>query len=572
MPFEIAEIARQLEQVDVSLASLGSWLEESWRQSTIFNAALGAFHSERTGAPLKSRVGEYYDFYHDLILRHVPGKRIALRWYEPEKGLVSLSYAELHTQASRRAAAWTSQGAKADATICLIEPIGVELLVSLAAAWRLGLVVSLLPPYGRMFLRERLGRLAPDHIATRPRYLSLLGTHQAIVLSDAGLAAPPGRESSHTYGPGEPFARLFSPLVDPPEQPVPLLVDTAYTGALRDALLLHRLRPGEQLAAPGFDPLQVLPALLMSTLLAGAAYLHLDLDDLAADPGLLRQAELRVLGVSTALRDLLMRQSPSSAVAEGQTQRWACWMRNPEEPLDWDAWNRFIEMHRLATVPTANILIDSAAGGAVLFSPPRRGPLHLEVLPVPGRDWALLDVNGSGQSALGDAGLFASPPEDKDRPPYIALARVGRGYRYAGPVTPRHSGRAFPGTEVLAAVRELPFVESAAIVPIALSNGGQQYLFVLLVFTGAEEPAITAREAGARSDAILRHLTLRLSAEHTPGRIEFFPLCARRAKDVIDESWCTTQFLTGALHRKAQMRSYRLLTSLRQTTRAPEEG
>jgi hypothetical protein len=460
-----------------------------------------------------------------------------------------LSYRQLQEQAARRATEWARQGVKAGAKVCLIYSVGSELLISLAAALGLGACISFLTPQGRGFIARRLALLKPDHIATEPHQALLLPGFEKQLLQSRGQSSP--AFTSHTYKPGEPAGLLFSPLVEPSGTPALLTAEDAWRGALVDGLLTFGLGAGEHLAAPGFHPLQHLPAFLFTTLLRGATYVHLELADLEANPALLTEQPLRALGVNPALRDLLLRtRTPLKNVAH--------WFRNPEEPIDWQAWRAWVEQCGLATVPSSNVLVDPAAGGAVLGSARRVSDLHTETPPAPGRLWALHDVNASGQHAPGDLGIFTLLP-DKERPPgYLVLSRAYGLYHYGGPRTARREGRVYPGAEVAEAVQALPFVRGATVVPAPTGGVAGHYRYVLLVFTGAQ-----VQDTGAWLQELRRCIELQLGAEHLPDRTEFIPLYPRKVKGKVDEAWCNMQFLTGALHRKSTDPLFQSLTALR---------
>ncbi|QRN93349.1 long-chain fatty acid--CoA ligase [Archangium violaceum] len=548
MVFDVKKILEQLETGTPAEAGVPVWQQESWQEPEGFANALAVAHVGR-GAPLKSRAGHYYDFFHDLVVRHGNTDRVALRCYDRRSGWQVLGYKQLHEQASRRATEWARQGVKAGAKVCLLHSVGSELLISLVAALGLGACISFLPPQGRRFISCRLEELAPDHIAAEPHQVLLLEGFEKQLLQSKGQASP--AFTSHTYKPGEPVGLLFSPLVEPTGTPALLTAEDAWRGALVDGLLTFGLGPGEHLAAPGYHPLQHLPAFLFATLLRGATYIHLELSDLEANPALLTEHPVRALGVTPALRDVLLRaRTPLKNVAH--------WFRNPEEPIDWVAWRAWVKQCGLAAVPSSNVLVDAAAGGAVLGSPRRVRDLHTETPPAPGRAWALRDVNMSGQDAPGDLGVFTLLP-DKERPPaYVVLTRSYGLYHYGGPRTARREGRVYPAAEVAAVVQELAFARGATVVPAPTGGVAGHYRHVLLVFTGAQP-----QQASVWLQEIRRCIELQLGAEHLPDRTEFIPLYPRKVDGQVDEAWCHMQFLTGALHRKSSDPLFQALTVLR---------
>lgn len=550
MPFDVRDLLRQLD-VDVP-----EWRQQSWSDSDGFITALAAHHAGRSAPAPKSRPGQHHDFFHDLVVRHVGSGGVALRAWDPLRGWQALGYRELLERASRRATEWAAQGVKPGAKVCLLYGMGAELVVSLMAALKLGACVSLLPTTGTHFISRRLSKLAPDHVAAEPHQAPLLKGFEALLLRSRGDAAP--SFTSHTYRPAEPVALLFSPLVDPPDTPVPVTADAAWRGALCDGLLTFGLGPGDHLAAPGFHFLQHQPALLLTTLLRGATYLHLEPADLERTPARLTEHPLRALGVSPALRDALLR------ARSGPLRNVAHWFRSADEPLDWQAWRDWVKQSDLASVPCSNVLVDSSAGGAVLTSGRRVTDIHAGVSPAPGRTWALRDLNLSGQEAAGDVGVFTLLPDKKRPPGYVVLTR-GRGtFLFAGTRDARREGRVYAAAEVSEALEDLPFCAGASVSIVPTGGQPGHHRHVLLFFTGAEEAGVFEREAGARRQEIRRRLELRLGAEHLPDRVELLPLYPRRTKaGRIDDAWCRSQYLTGALHRKSSDPMFLAVTALR---------
>jgi hypothetical protein len=550
MSFDVREMLQQPE------AALPDWLQRSWSDPDGFALALAAHHAGRGAPAPKSRPGQHYDFFHDLAVRHASSEAVAFRAWDPLRGWQSLGYRELGDRASRRAAEWAAQGVKPGAKLCLLHGLGPELLVSLLAALKLGACISLLPPTGTHFISRRLARLEPAHIAAEPHQVPLLKGFEPLLLRSRGDAAP--GFTSHTYRPGDAVALLFSPLVDPPDTPVPLTADDAWRGALCDGLLTFGLGPGDHLAAPGFHFLQHQPALLLAALLRGATYLHLEPADVERAPARLSEHPVRALGVSPHLRDALLR------ARAGPLRNVAHWFRSADEPFDPRAWIDWVAKCGLGSVPHANVLVDAAAGGAVLASRRRTGSVDAGIAPAPGRQWALRDLNLSGQEAAGSVGVFTLLP-DKGRPPgYAVLTRSREQYLFAGTRDVRREGRVYPSAEAAEALADLPFCAGASVSIVPTGGQPGHHRHVLLVFTGAEAASVFEREAGARQQEVRRRLELRLGAEHLPDRVELYPLLPRRGKDGrVDDAWCRAQYLTGALHRKATDPLFQALTALK---------
>ena len=293
-----------------------------------------------------------------------------------------------------------------------------------------------------------------------------------------------------------------------------------------------------------------------TTLLRGATYLHVDPADLEVSPALLTEHPVRALGLTLALRDLLVRSRLS-------LKNVGLWFRDPQAPFDFMAWRDGLKACGLSAVPGSNVSIDATWGGAVLCSARRVGDVHTEAPPAPGRPWALRDFTGSGQEAVGDAGLFTPLPAEGRPPAYVVLARVRGQYQYAGAREPRREGRVFPFAEVAQLLREGPGPRLDAVgLALPVSGVAGAYRGVLLVFTGDLPPDVTVSDADIR-----RRIEQALGPDALPDRIERFALHARRvdgaADGPVDEDWCRTQYLTGSLRRKAQDPLFQALTTLR---------
>jgi hypothetical protein len=545
----------------------GDWLSASWHKPARFWRELTQYQARLSSPAPKSHPNEGFDFYYDLVLRHRPELAV-LRNYTRQGGWRTLTYGELDARSTALVHDWTARGLGPGNSVCLVLPVGEELLVALMTALRLGLVISYLPPLGAAWIARRIEALKPEQVVTSRSYLALVGGVKALLLADGFAAPSASRRLLYTYQPDAPVGALFSEHVDPPHKPLALRADEMYLGALRDGLLMLALRPGDMFAGAGLPPLQHQPALLLSVLACGATYVNIETEALMHEPALLANLPLRSVGLSAAVRDRLLRSHVTA------TRGWAHWFRNPEEAMDWDAWRRFIRQLKLEGVPTSNLLVDAASGGSVLFSLRRRGHVHAEVLPAVGRPWSLRSLGAGGSSdddanapaALGDFGLLAA--RAPERPPYVILVRSGSEFLYGGTRTPRNGGRVYPTREVVAAVAKTPAIVGATIVLDRASRLGQP-VRTLVVFTGAQ------RLGKPYARALADNIAQALGQEHVPAHIQLVPLYPRLRNGEIDQRWCESQQAMGLFHRKPRQPFFQLLTLLRHavtTTASPKRS
>lgn len=552
--FNFLKISDQLENDPPESVDL-KWLEESYRNPVKFAGDLFNYYAAQFPPLPKSHPFEHYDFYYDMVVRNLQKDRVALRWYEEELGWQNLTFPQLHLQVTELLQEWSEKGVKPGQTLCLVLPLGTRYLVALVAALRMGLVFSCLPPRGDRFLARRLKLLSPDHIVSDYIYTPLLSGFAKLLLDKIERKPADSFEVAGVYETGVPVARLFAPLSKDSDKPRDLFSDHAYSCAIRDGLLHFALRPGDHLAAPGFDLLQYQPTLLLASLMCGATYLHLTVEQIAKNPELLDVFPLRTLGMDNRLCRTLLD-------AKKKAGKWERWFRSPAEPLQWQRWDRLIKALNLSEVSGGNLVYQAASGGSILFSLRQKGVVNLEVLPAPGREWRLYDIGLTGKESHGDFGIFGSElEEDKTPLGAMLLCRQERQWGYAGTREPRRCGRALPIAEILSVLEGLPFIISASL--FASNAGGQalQSRCILLIFTGFEEEL----EAKKRqwSEDITAAIDIHLGSEFVPDRIEFYPLYARTGEGIVDHDWCQSQYVTGYLHQKPQLKIYQELTRLR---------
>lgn len=564
MSFSIDEISAQLGGLRAPAPGSAPppcppWLIESWEAPRRFFAALCEHAAARSETALKSRYGEGYDPYYDFIercARQTPD-RAALRYLDGEHGLRALSFGELHAQASALATDWIARKVGPESVVTIVMPLGPALCVALGTALRLGATACVVLPAGPAFVQNRLRGLKPTHVVTVRDCLALCAgsTPPPLVLGEPASGIEPW-ERSHTYAPKAPALAVVSPLRDPPRRGLPLSGEALYCHALRDGHLLLGLRPGDVLCAPGVPLQQHLPALLLAAWACGASYLHITVRDVTDSPRLLERVAPRALLVTTALRDALR----SGPVLLPRTL--SLWLRNPEEPFDYFAWQEFIRAQNLGAIAHGNLVVDAAAGGALMFSPRRPGAVHPEVWPAPGCDFTLLQPGTKEQRGLGAGVLFAAkPPGDKVHPGHILLNRAPGGFQYGGTLTPRRAGRAFPADEVCALLEPVPGLCASAVVPLPPPAVGETTRFALVLFTGGPVPS-------GLVDEVLARLRVQLGEDALPDQVLPFPLLPRWKGGAVDTAWVQDQLLRGVLVQKAREPAFQILTALRRAVRA----
>ena len=535
------------------------WLKESHANPPSFWKALTAASDLLLPWPGKSIPLEKYNFFHDIVIRNRMSAAPAFRWHQARRGWQEASFAELGALAGATASHWAKAGVEAGRKVCLIHPMGIGFAVGLLAALKLGAVISVLPPEGRSFLKRRLEALEPDYIAIEHHHRSLIPGWLDRVIGEekAGSRVDSALDRSHTYPAGSTVAMLFDPSAGDLPTPKELRADEGYLCPLRDGLVVLGLRPGSAFAAPGMHFSGTQPAMLLASLLTGATYVHIEPEQLAADPGLLSAKPLKTIGISACVRDLLLKNPVDMSGSCG------VWLRDVAETSDLDLWQEFANSVGLRDTYGGNFRWNPSLGGCILFSIRRTGFATMKVLPSPGVGFELSgDMVGDAGSARG-AGMFsplAIGAGEGEATATSDLIVCGRGeWIYGGSLASGRRGRVYPTEEVLEAVRAIPRCGHAAMVEHQ-APGGRGSVFTLLVFTGGRPPGDPAEICKAIESGLRREM----GEEYLPDGIRFFPLYPRRGENGdIDGEWCRSQYLRGGLTRRSRGEVYRCLTRLR---------
>ncbi len=520
-----------------------AWLAKSYSDPLSFWNGLLDAQDKLFSWPRKSRLFKSYDFFHDIIVRNRKNEAPALRIYDG--GWQDHSYASLGKRAAQAARYWENQGVLSGDCVCLIHPIGCELVISLLAALKIGLIISMLPPGAKRFLDRRLQMLQPDHISLNPAFTGTIPHWADRILDNSPDAGDDhlNVEASYAYSHGALFGRFFDPCSAATDLFKELTCDAAYLYPLRDGLIALNIVPGQICSMPGWYPMETQPALLLASLLNGGTYLHLDIEQIRKNPVVL-DTPVHTMGVTRQLRDLLMEKPVESA------QRWNFWLKDPSQAGDIDIWMEFVKKMGLENTLSGNLKWHAAGGGCALFSSRHRGEPHPYVLPSAGHLWSLGD-GSDGQSIIGGAqGIYsfvhAGQDEAVEITPWMLMAHSD-SWLYTGSVVNGRCARTYLFDDVLDSLEDLPYYCSLAAVPGPTAN--ESVHIVLMVFT-CGHPDVNQAEV---IETIRQRIRVDVGEEWLPDQFRFFPLYPRlTAQGRIDHQWCRRQYLSGSLHRKSE--------------------
>lgn len=547
-PLDLTHVERQLCPEGSSPPEDLTWLHASYDDPGAFWLSLQKAQAAFFDNAAKSTACVGYDFYYDIVCRNLESETPAFRYYDVLHGWRECSYRELGEAATQKSLAWTETGASAGQKVCIIQPLGPEVVISLLAALKMGLVISLLPPLGRRFVGRRLANLSPDHIDTDEGCLPLLGSWEDRVLptSESAPVKEDALRSSYSYPSGTTWGLIFDPCGACPDIPTALSSDAAYLSPLRDGMIALGLRPGHAYSAPGFHFLQTQPAMLMAGMLNGATFVHLDLDDLDSGLEPLLRSPLRAMGVCAQVRDGILTSQLDLGAA------WGLWFRDPAAIGDDEQWQSFVDATNLGEVAVCNLVWEPSSGGASLFSVRRRGQVHRSVLPSAGVPWSVSDISETGMDILPRFGLLSLSLVGSESGDSLVtgsmIAQTGQEWMYAGSKVSGRRGLRYPQDEVLEAVGAVSGCQCCSICEVAVAGASNSSLFVLLVFMGGSN--FNEADVATR---IRRSIERDMGHEFLPDRIQFLPLCPRYdSEGGVDHEWCKTEFVSGGLFRRSR--------------------
>ena len=531
------------------------WLQASWDEPARFRRALYDAASSGRKEPIKSRPELGLDLYTDCISIHLGRARTALVVMQDGRP-VDISYEMLHARSSALASLWSKAGVEVGDSLAVVLPVGLEYAVALLTGLRLGLIVTPIAPLGASYVRARLALVEPDHIAAAERSLHMLPAGSGPCLPLAARGGDATWATSHAYAADAIALRLLSPFGPQPEGlSAELSALTLHEALLRDSLFVFGLEPAERIAAPGFDPLQFQPLALLSALIAGATWVECSPADIAAQPQLLTQCGVHVLGVDARTRELI-RELGADACRGVRA-----WFRSVNDAFDYEKWRSFAELLAASKIAGGSVLYNAASGGAHLFSPGVLADHAGRIWPAPGRTFLIAQPGAGLMPALDATGVYTPLREEEADPSLVrmVIAKLNWGWTVGGSIDLGPAGWSLPLDEIAACAQLHPRVGAAsvAVLPGRWPNAAH---VVLLLFV-PDSAGLNATR-GLLASEVKQLLARELGERHLPERVEIFALHPRHDGDALRADWCAGQYASGMLGRKARTPLFLTLSQL----------
>ncbi len=521
------------------------WLEKSYTEPKDFYKKLLASYHKKYGYSNKSQVFRQYDFYYDIFEKKHNPEDVAYIHYDSSDKRHEVTYKILRQLVDTRANDWLLRGACNGQLICLVYNLGLEYVVCVLAALKIGLILSFLSPSRPYLLKKQLQILDPDYISTDATHaLGINEFHKKII--DHMPKDPKGltgdtHKRSWAFISEQNVAKLFDYSTDQLFEPFDITCDELYLNSIRDGLLALDLKPGDIFAAPGYSYCETQPAMLLSVLLTGAAFLDIKPENYQRSPRILLDYPISILGINLALRKFIQEKQ----IDIFRFCRF--WFRNPAPSTEYNKWYLFIKKSGIDHILTGVLKWQTQIGGLLFFSRRRKGLAIEYLMPSAGLDWSLSAFVGNDDIPEDFGILSVSSINGTKLSPYFVVKSMDE-WLLLGSRFKEKQGKHYPRESVVAFIRQTHICKYFFIAERP-RPAGNTVSFDLVIFTGSK----TNIDYSGTSDKINRKIVGAMGKEYCPDNILYYPMLPRLNADAsVDEAWCQSQYINGGLSQKAK--------------------
>lgn len=503
-----------------------------------------------------------YNFYRDCIERRLETNKSALKVFYEGDSSETWTYRDIHDLVEAQIGLWVEEfHMVAGQAIALAMPYGIEFLVALMAALKLGLIVCPVPIRDRFVSRDcylaALEVMKPDWIAISSKNEEGFEKNPNILFIDLTIKKRFDFSiDSHAYAMDSPLFKNYDFFHADDGKSRLVSANEGYLYTLRDGLLAFNLDPGAIWCSPLSSLYYEEPYCTMAALMAGAARAYIAAETLLANPLRLKEESIGILGVSDALLQLWTRKPgcPSSKLK--------LWYRSPLLG-NVQKWLAFSQLNELQKIPCSSLWLDKNRGGVVLFSQPKSAEEFRTVYPSLGVPWSLVHLNGSGEK-MQDFGILHIETSPSDNSP-ITLASVGGAWIVHSCPSPRREGHPYPVEQVEKILLMLDFVLACAVVPEHNSQDPLNSRIAVLIFVEPKkEPLISIRQE-EWDERICHKIQKAIGEAYLPDRTLFYGIYPPIKEKKIDKKWILQQYANGLLFSKQKHPLYKHLNLLRQS-------
>ncbi len=541
-------------------------ITNSYEHPELFWDSLWTLQKSVSSIPSKSVLNKHYDFYSDCVLRH-PESHIAFSLIEEGGFISSWSYKKLHRCVNYQLKKWLKQPIKPGTLTAIILPRGIDALIALLAALRMGLTICMLPP-DTPFLSQAcalasLDDLKPELIITKQKDSPLAQTAcPTLFIEELGESDDAPFLDPHAYPATDTLQFSLALHRKEPYIFLPLDAHTTYLHALRDGLFTLNLKPETPYIAPLACPLRSEPCLSLSTLLSGATLMHVSDEALLKDPLILKDKKPHVMSIARHLLELWAKEPgcPSKQLK--------CFSISPID-RHFSFWKTFLQTNELDKIPYFQAWTDNSLGGFALISKPGTNTTDFFVKPSPGTHWHLQDLVRSKEPFSSGFGLFAptlSSEENSAKETNFVLSNLDIDCLIVSTDKPAREGVTIPTQKLEEALCQLSFVKHALVYTFQKPGAIAHSQLTFLIFVDPLKNDISDTTKQEWSSTVCDHIIKQIGTAFLPDSIEYFVLAPKMKGLHIDKVWCLNQYAKGLLTQKNRLQVYQMLSMLKKLT------
>lgn len=523
-------------QDNPSTNGLTHWIHDWW--------------STHCGYSLKSVHGVEYNFYHDILSRHI-GRSSDCLILNDEAGFERISYEELDQRVAVLCCSWIKQGVAAGHTVVIVSGSGLNHYVALMAGLRLGLVISIIEATGPFALNNELSLLSADYVLIDYSLRSWLspeyeGKCLNIYLRDEGQLIP-----QYVYPSGAPVLKLLSSFAEGMQRVVTITSEQLFTSLIRDGQLLLALGPEQRVILAGDGGKAFSPLIELCIMFSGACLHLFSLNVLKTQAAMLLNHVSEWIFINDSARQALIQSEVLDRIS-GKLINWVIPITS-YHPTDWiDFIGRIIPHGGIAHLVAG----EAALGGMMAVSPDItaismiQSPMPMKA--VPGSDSYLGNLaQPEMETQTGTGRLCLRLEEGYQATPFLMCIDDGGGWGYLGLYPPGRQGVVFPATMVVQLVKKPKSWHVCLEVPSA--SGQNRASYILLAF------------CDDRPIDVLHELVLsQLGPSALPDRIQNYDIVPKlNEMGEVNAQWCLQLFLTGEIDRRVAHPFYSILSQLK---------
>ena len=510
-------------------ASFNDYAYQWWRQHHGFSS--------------KSVNGDSYNLYHDFISRFLHNEDAGIL-FQTSAGIEKYTPRQIDLLVETLCRAWVSQSVISGKVILIVVDTALRRYVSLLAALRLGLVISLLDSKAPLVIQDAINSLNPDFISIESKLVDSAFAERVLKVSGN---FEPITIPIESYAFGSPVFYLFDSF-SPRESSIKVIsVERFFSGMIRDAHFILGLKPGYTLCTGDMEKSLASPLLELACLFAGAKLHLIETNWLVSHPYCVFESQAQVVSISARLRDLLLENS-TAIMSPSQIERW---FRSANEVLNFTDWQAFINQCGLEKVPHADIFFNAALGGIIACSDWKTDMFNLLLSPVVGQTWYKGDIANPTIETMQEFGRYCLKVDERLDITPLVISQHQSQIKYLGFYPPGRQGLTYPTQLVLDAIKIAAAWHVCVEVPIGVGENRVHY--ILLAFCDHRS-----------SDELRAIIEKKIGTEAMPDKIlnlDFIPRLTSTGTPNI--AWCQQMFMGGEFQRRLNHPFYKLINQLR---------